>query len=109
MKPSFRTLAFFCLMAGTATTGCEEEPAFRTIEIPLMHYEGAGVVTDYLDESALIVIRHGEIEGYMMAMTMPFQVREDSVRASFSVGDSIAFQLTYDGTDSWITQITVFE
>ena len=101
---------FPLLLLGTFfLNACEEEPAFRTIEIPTMHYEGAGVVKDYLDASELVVIQHSEIKGYMMAMTMPFQVREDSVRASFEIGDSIAFKLSYDGTDSWITSVRVIE
>lgn len=106
MKRSIPAGIFLALLL---LSGCEEEPPFRTIEIPLMAYEGSGVVTDYLDASELIVIRHGEIEGYMMAMTMPFQIREDSVRNAFAIGDSIDFKLAYDGTDSWVTSITTVE
>ena len=86
-------------------SGCSSEPEVRTIDIPTLHYEGQGTVENWLAESELVVINHGEIEGFMTAMTMPFQVREDSVKDAIVLGDSIHFSIAYEDGDAWITRI----
>ena len=72
-------------------------------------YEADGVVVRILENSRLIQIRHGDIDGFMPAMTMPFQFRADSIRAAIAVDDSIHFAIATDGIDSWITSVRVYE
>lgn len=72
-------------------------------------YEADGVVVRILENSRLIQIRHGDIEGFMPAMTMPFEFRADSIRAAIAVDDSVHFAIATDGVDSWITSIQVID
>jgi Cu/Ag efflux protein CusF len=85
---------------------CSSEPP--AADRPLTgEFEATGVVVRILDNSKLIQIRHGDIEGFMPAMTMPFAWHEDSVRASVAVEDSIRFTIATDGVDHWITSTSV--
>lgn len=82
-------------------TACADpEPPERPVTA---EYEATGVVVRILENSRLIQIRHGDIEGFMPAMTMPFAWREDSVRSAVAVDDSIHFTIATDGVDNWIT------
>lgn len=82
-------------------TACADpEPAERPVT---GEFEATGVVVRILENSRLIQIRHGDIEGFMPAMTMPFAWREDSVRQAVAVDDSIRFTIATDGVDHWIT------
>lgn len=82
-------------------SACAEQPS---AERPVTgEFEATGVVVRILENSRLIQVRHGDIEGFMPAMTMPFAWREDSVRAGLVVDDSIRFTIATDGVDNWIT------
>ena len=70
---------------------------------------GTGVVTEIVADGNMAVVRHEEIPGFMMAMTMPFGLRADSIRDAVAVGDSIDFDVAFDGIDSWIHRVTVLE
>ncbi len=56
-------------------------------------YHAEGIVRAVLPELNVVVITHGEIPGYMPAMTMGFRATSPSVYESMDVGDSVAFVL----------------
>ena len=90
-------------------SACAEPPAAErpVTERPVTReFEATGVVVRILENSKLIQVRHGDIEGFMPAMTMPFEWREDSVRAAVAVDDSIRFTIATDGVDHWMTSAT---
>ncbi|MDA0377961.1 MAG: copper-binding protein [Bacteroidetes bacterium] len=97
-----RTLLLLVLLTACAETPPQEADVTG-------RFEATGVVVRILENSRLIQIRHGDIEGFMPAMTMPFSWREDSVRAAVTVDDSIHFTIATDGVDHWITSATVLD
>jgi len=56
-------------------------------------YRGTGVVRAGLGDLGLIVITHGEIPGYMPAMTMGFRTASPKIVESVKVGDAVRFTL----------------
>ena len=103
------TLGFLFLIS-SSLSGCgpkfEEAAPIEDVQI----YEGGlGVVTEIVADGNMAVIRHEEIPGFMMAMTMTFGIRSDSVRNAFSQGDSIRFDVAFDGIDSWLSRVERIE
>jgi protein SCO1/2 len=52
-----------------------------------------------------VVVEHQEIPGFMMAMTMPFTVRETNELTGLIPGEEIAFKLIVTDNDAWIEDI----
>jgi Cu/Ag efflux protein CusF len=52
-----------------------------------------GVVRAVLPEIGVVVITHGEITGYMPAMTMGFRTASPKIIESVRVGDAVRFTL----------------
>jgi Cu/Ag efflux protein CusF len=56
-------------------------------------YTAEGVVRAVLPELSLVVITHGEIPGYMPAMTMGFRAASPGIQRSVQIGDAVRFTL----------------
>jgi Cu/Ag efflux protein CusF len=56
-------------------------------------FRGTGVVRAGLGDLGLIVITHGEIPGYMPAMTMGFRVASPKIVDTVKPGDAVRFVL----------------
>ena len=52
-----------------------------------------GVVRAILPELGVLVLTHGEIPGFMPAMTMGFRVASPKIQEAVSVGDAVRFTL----------------
>ena len=52
-----------------------------------------------------ITIAHEEIPDYMMAMTMPFKVRDSGLLAGLEPGDSVQGTLAVSRTESWLAAL----
>jgi Cu/Ag efflux protein CusF len=52
-----------------------------------------GVVRAIFPELGVIVLTHGDIEGYMPAMTMGFRVASPRIQEAVAVGDTVRFTL----------------
>jgi Cu(I)/Ag(I) efflux system periplasmic protein CusF len=52
-----------------------------------------GVVRASLPELGVLVLTHGEIQGFMPAMTMGFRVASPKIQEAVSVGDAVRFTL----------------
>jgi Cu/Ag efflux protein CusF len=52
-----------------------------------------GVVRAIFPELGVIVLTHGDIPGYMPAMTMGFRVASPKIQEAVSVGDEVRFTL----------------
>ncbi|HTI98771.1 MAG TPA: SCO family protein [Dongiaceae bacterium] len=68
-------------------------------------FAGTGVVQEVGSNEQTIVIRHEAISNYMVAMTMPFQVKAATELAGVLRGDKITFQLHVTADDSWVSDI----
>jgi protein SCO1/2 len=53
-----------------------------------------------------IVIRHGDVQGLMPGMTMPFRLSNDKVSDGVKPGDFVTATLVVSEGDSWITRVT---
>lgn len=65
-----------------------------------------GVVRAVFPEANLVIVTHGDIPGYMPAMTMGFQVTEPRLYEGLDVGDVIQFTLRGVPPNLLITTLT---
>jgi Cu/Ag efflux protein CusF len=56
-------------------------------------YHGTGVVRAGMSDIGMLVLTHGEIPGYMPAMTMGFRAASPKIVESVKVGDAVRFTL----------------
>jgi Cu/Ag efflux protein CusF len=56
-------------------------------------WEVEGIVRASLPEIGVLVLTHGEIQGFMPAMTMGFRVASPKIQDAVSVGDAVRFTL----------------
>jgi Cu/Ag efflux protein CusF len=68
-------------------------------------YRGTGVVRAGLGELGILVITHGDIAGYMPAMTMGFRASEPKILESVKPGDAVRFTLRGTPPNLAITSI----
>lgn len=54
----------------------------------------------------MVVIQHEAISNYMVAMTMPFRVKDPGEIAHLERGDLVTFRLLVSTKESWIDEIT---
>lgn len=73
----------------------------------ISYFQAEGRVLRILPNNRLLEIRHGDVEGFMPAMAMPFEYRDPSQIHDISVGDSVHFTIGYDGLTARITTIQV--
>ncbi|MBI5473528.1 MAG: SCO family protein [Ignavibacteriae bacterium] len=93
------TLALALLFA--ACSRKEQKPT-DLVTFPLK-----GVIVEIDSTAGKLVVAHEEIPDYMMAMTMPFRIKEKNLFPGLNVGDSIAATLAVSRTESWLETITV--
>jgi protein SCO1/2 len=65
-------------------------------------YSVTGTVQRVDWEGQTLVIAHEEIPGYMMAMSMPFEVRDTNEMAGVVAGDRLVFRMRVTQTEGWI-------
>ena len=91
--------------------GCRPDSGSPTGRAPagesVTNYDARGVVLSINPAESEVVIRHEEIPGYMMAMTMPFTVRGTNELEKVKAGDGVRFRMRVTETDGWIDQIQV--
>jgi protein SCO1/2 len=107
-----RILMALALAACTVVGACSRQPEYRQYEL-----QGQILAVDPAERR--VVIKHGDIKGFMPGMTMPFNVNDaalldgrqagDLVTATLSVGDNEAFisSITKTGTAPLEEQIQV--
>jgi Cu/Ag efflux protein CusF len=94
LKTTFSVLA---LTLGAATASAQSASA-------------DGVIRKLDLDAQRVLIKHGDWQGVsMMAMTMPFQVRDQALLKDLKVNDTVHFSMESDGRDWVITQISRLE
>lgn len=84
---------------GTGTVSVSEVSAQAGV------YAVTGVVRELRDGGSNVLIRHETIPGFMMAMTMPFTVRDPREVARVQPGDKVTFRLLVADDESWIDSV----
>src|SRR5689334_10248837 len=73
------------------------------------HYELKGTVVSTDARGETVTIAHGEIPGYMEAMTMPFKPKDHWVLEQAKPGSRIQATLVVDGLRSWLEDVVLIE
>jgi protein SCO1/2 len=69
------------------------------------YFEGTGTVISVPPSKRNIIITHGDIPGFMGAMTMPFSVRDTSVLSGIAAEDSVRFDIEFSEESTVIIKI----
>ncbi len=72
-------------------------------------YPVIGVIIEIQPEVNQLLIKHDEIKNFMMAMTMPFNLLKNENLKKFTKGDSIHFNLTIDGNNSYAHDFQIIQ
>jgi len=70
-------------------------------------FEIAGSVVAVDRDARRITIAHGEVKGFMDAMTMPFAIKERWAFDAAAPGDALSGTLVVDGSRAWIEGVSI--
>lgn len=87
------------------TSGSKSQTSITSPQI----YHAKGVVKSIPPNKKQIVIDHGEIPGFMRAMTMPFNLPDSNMVNGIKPNDSISMTIQYDGESIVLKELTVIK
>lgn len=70
-------------------------------------YELNGKVVSVDREKSQVTISHGDVEGYMPAMTMSFTVRSEADLQILAPEDQVSATLVVDGSKTWLEDLVI--
>lgn len=100
----FSRTCLWLLVFPLAFSSCSKQEQKQT---DLVTFPLKGEVVEIDTAARRLMVAHEEIPDYMMAMTMPFKVKNPALLKGLEVGDSIAATLAVSLTESWLETITV--
>ncbi len=65
------------------------------------------VVSINKEDNRQLTVEHGNIPGFMMAMTMPYTVKDPAVLDTLSPDDEITADVVVNGDDVWLENIVI--
>jgi len=74
---------------------------------PVREYRLVGQILAVDLQTNRVTIRHHDIDGFMPGMTMPFPVRDASLLNGRVAGELVEATLSVQGTDAWVSRLTV--
>src|SRR3954471_9593033 len=86
------------LAALLLATACSRTP-------PTKEYQLQGQILDVKPETSEVLVKHGDIPGFMPAMTMPYKVEDGKVLAGKEPGDLITATLVVGETEAHLSKI----
>lgn len=89
------------LLVLTLAAGCTDPP------VPAQRYPIEGQLLGVQLDTGQVLLKHGPVEGYMDAMTMPFQVGDRASILARRPGDLIRATLVVEPTRSYLEQVTL--
>jgi protein SCO1/2 len=84
------------ILAVLVASGCS------TDEGRASRYELRGQILAIRPEAREVLIKHGDIKGFMPGMTMPFRVRDERLLAGKVPGDLVSAELLVGKDDAWL-------
>ena len=99
-KGTKRTIVVLLLMCVWFGMSCHRSGSEKRFELK-------GKVMAVEPEKHLVTVSHGDIVGYMPAMTMPFTVRNESDLQFIAPDDQITATLVVDGSHSWLEGLII--
>jgi protein SCO1/2 len=94
-----RTSARVTFAALTLLASCRSAPEPR-------QYELQGQILAVKAESSEVLIKHGDIKGFMPGMTMPFKVRDEALLQGKQPGDLVTATLVVGEVDAYLSALT---
>ena len=79
--------------------GCSPPP------VTPRQYELQGQILAIRPEQNEVLIKHGDIKGFMPGMTMPFQVRDKAILEGRAPGDLVTASLMVADSEAWIASL----
>jgi protein SCO1/2 len=93
-----RSLLVFIAAAALAAVSCSARPDQR-------RYPLQGQVLSIDPARKSVTLKHGEIKGFMPAMTMPYEVREEKALDGVSPGDLVSATLVVFANGAYLTDV----
>jgi protein SCO1/2 len=93
------TFALAAALVVFGASACHSTPPPRQFQV-------AGQILAIDRTASRVTIRHGDIAGFMPAMTMPYPVKDGQVLDGHQPGELVEATLLVSGTDAWISHIT---
>jgi protein SCO1/2 len=96
----------------TPQTAAASQPQQSQADTPTNQvrvFQVKGLIREVKTNGTTAIIKHEEIPGYMMAMTMPFDAKDPKELAGLNPGDQVSFRLNVTSEDGWIDQVEVLE
>ena len=103
-RAAFRLLLILALCIVAGSLACKPR---RSANEKRYDLKGKVVAVDKTDRTA--TISHGDIAGYMPAMTMPFKIKNDADLQMLAPGDEVTGTLVVDDLSSWVEITTITE
>jgi protein SCO1/2 len=86
--------------------GCGgSKPAAPAQDSGMRRYQMHGTVISIDKDKKQVVVDHGEIPGFMMAMTMGYAVKAPNLLDSLAPSDTITADVVVNGDDVWLENI----
>ena len=97
MKPRFKLASFILLLS--VVVACHR----------IKRYPMRGEVVAKSVATGEITVKHGDIPGFMMAMTMPYRVKNSGLVQEVQPGDKIAAEVVVgsDRSDYWLEDVRI--
>src|SRR4051794_11835850 len=86
------------VLAVLLITACNRTP-------PSKEYQLQGQILDIKPQTSEVLVRHGDIPGFMPAMTMPYKVEDPKLLAGKQPGDLITATLVVGETEAHLSKI----
>ena len=96
--------AFFLLPFAFCLLSCSKQ---EQKQVDLVTFPLKGEVVEIDTAKSRLMVAHEEIPDYMMAMTMPFKIKNRELLKNVQVGDTINGTLAVSRTESWLETFTV--
>lgn len=86
-------------------TNAQTLPAAQSQQTPPQRYDLKGKVVSIDKSGKMVTVDHEDIPGFMGAMTMPYQVKDEHLLDNLSPGDQITAKVASTGSEFWLEDI----
>jgi protein SCO1/2 len=97
----------FALFSVLTFSGCQRTEQKTAASADAKRYDLTGKVVSVDQAKRKAKIEHDEIKGYMPAMTMDFQIKQDWVLRELKPGHQVGAELVVDKDDYWLENVTI--
>jgi Cu/Ag efflux protein CusF len=100
---------FLCVWLIGCSSPKTAQPVSQSESLTPRRYSLQGRVVSVEKDKQQVVVDHGEITGFMMAMTMGYSVKNPTVLDTLSPEDQITADVVVNGNDVWLENIVILK